>query len=179
MIRQCFECNTGILFNTISLAEVGLDVPTLWPVYKTPTKPVTGPSPHLMEKYLAAIEQSKNGKKDSLVSDIYHETLNESVTSPVLVPEQTEDHFDALAPIYDQLEIAKGWWILEFLPIKVRLLRQNPKRWEKAIRLNMGRFRPVKEDAPMLHWTVQTRMNELGYKIRARMDGESVWQIVA
>lgn len=135
-----------------------------------------------MEKYLTAIKQQSNGmkgKKDPLVADIYHETISDCVTSPELIPEQAEDHFDALAPIFDQLEIAKGWWVLEFWPVKVRVLKQDPKRWEKVVRLNLGRFRVVKEHEPMLHWTVQTRMNELGYKLRARSDPESVWQIVA
>lgn len=34
MIRQCFECDTGILFDMARLAEHGLDVATLWPEYR-------------------------------------------------------------------------------------------------------------------------------------------------
>lgn len=45
MIRQCFECDTGIIFNTAALAEIGLDVHTLWPTYKRQIRPVVGPSP--------------------------------------------------------------------------------------------------------------------------------------
>lgn len=47
MIRQCFECDTGILFNTEMLAEKGLDVHTLYPVYQQLSKPVVGPSPQM------------------------------------------------------------------------------------------------------------------------------------
>lgn len=45
MIRQCFECDTGIIFNTAALAEIGLDVHMLWPWYRPQVKPVVGPSP--------------------------------------------------------------------------------------------------------------------------------------
>jgi hypothetical protein len=184
MIRQCFECNTGIMFDTTSLAEMGLDVPTLWPAYKTPKKPIVGPSPALIEKYGSGlleplIRQSTPEKRQKTleVTDIYNETT-ESVLTPDLIPEQAEDHFDALAPINDQLALAKGWWLLEFWPIKVRVLSKNPERWEKRVRWNMGRFRPIRQREPMLHWTVQTRMAEQGYKVRNLMGSDMMWQIV-
>lgn len=182
MIRQCFECSTGILFNTASLAEVGLDVPTLWPVYKTPKKPFVGPSPALVEKYrsnsnsLAPLTNGTAKPQEEVVTDIYGET-DAHTLAPQLIPEQAEDHFDALAPINDQLVLAKGWWILEFWPIKVRVLKGTPQHWEKKVRCNMGRFRPIREREPKLHWTVQTRMAEQGYKIRNLMDNETIWQI--
>lgn len=190
MMRQCFECNTGIIFNTASLAEVGLDVPTLWPVYKTPKKPFVGPSPALIERYRSnsnSLAPLRNGSTKSttngtiksqepVVTDIYSET-NAQTLAPELIPEQAEDHFDALAPINDQLVLAKGWWVLEFWPIKVRVLKGKPQRWEKKVRCNMGRFRPIREREPKLHWTVQTRMEEQGYKIKNLMDDETTWQI--
>lgn len=53
MIRQCFECNTGIIFNTHRLAEEGLDVHTLWPKYVSLGRPTEAPPKHLKDKYEA------------------------------------------------------------------------------------------------------------------------------
>jgi len=180
MIRQCFECNTGIMFYSGTLVEVGLDVPTLWPVYKTPKKPIVGPSPSLIERYSANstthLARRSTKSKESIITDIYHETNKHSL-APELMPEQAEDHFDALAPINDQLAIAKSWWILELWPIKMRVLRKRPERWEKVFGLNMGRWRPIREREPSMHWTVQTRMKETGYRIRNLTDGETFWGV--
>lgn len=49
MIRQCFECNTGILFSSAALAETGLDVQTLFPIYVPCKKPIVGPGPKALE----------------------------------------------------------------------------------------------------------------------------------
>lgn len=60
MIRQCFECDTGILFDTERLAQLGLDVHGLYPVYTKLDRseldqgggvPVQG----LMRKYTAGV----------------------------------------------------------------------------------------------------------------------------
>ena len=39
--------------------------------------------------------------------------------------EEEEDLFDALSPIYDQLKLAKPWWVLEFLPMKHRMQKED------------------------------------------------------
>jgi hypothetical protein len=104
-----------------------------------------------------------------------HESEKRQLVSDLL-PEQVEDYFDALARINDQLADTKAWWILEFWPVKVRL-QKEPGKWEKVVRLNMGRFRAIREAEPKMHWTVETRMNNTDYKLRNRIDGNTVWQI--
>lgn len=47
------------------------------------------------------------------------------------VSEEEEDLFDALSPIYDQLKLAKPWWVLELLPIKQKMQRENGT-WRKS-----------------------------------------------
>lgn len=74
--------------------------------------------------------------------------------------------------------VAKGWWVLELWPIKVRVQPPNTEGWIKKVRMNLGRFRPVQETDPNLHWTVQHRVQEIGYKVRARMDKNAAWRIV-
>lgn len=194
MIRQCFECDTGILFNTAPLAETGIDVPTVWPVYKALKKPVVGPSPTMVEKYESgelppikrrstALGILRGDEKDHKEKELhFHFSKTEKYTEEMkrrleaeLLPEQVEDHFDAMAPINDQLVQAKGWWILEAWPVKVRIQKETDE-WEKVVRMNLGRYRAIREVEPNLHWTVQMRMNEKGYKIRNRVDKDAIWQ---
>lgn len=192
MIRQCFECNTGILFGTAALAEAGIDVQAVWPVYKTPKKPIVGPSPMMVEQYEAGalpplrqrstalgVDRDKSRKNDAEVFriDISNEAEMRRL-EPDCLPEQVEDHFDAMAPINDQLELAKGWWILEFWPVKLRVQKEDG-RWEKVVRINMGGFRAIQETEPKMHWTVQMRMSDKAYKIRNKVDTNAIWKIAA
>jgi uncharacterized protein (DUF2235 family) len=193
MIRQCFVCNTGILFDTADLAEIGLDVPTLWPVYIKPKRPVVGPSPTIMESYESgvlpplrkrstALGVDKASEKQKKIQERFEKKEAEKRRLQVdldLLPEQVEDHFDAMAPINDQLVQAKGWWVLEAWPVKVRIQKKNTDTWEKVVRMNLGRYRAIREIEPNYHWTVQLRMNDKGYKIQNRVDKDAIWQIVA
>ncbi|RDL35486.1 Uncharacterized protein BP5553_07417 [Venustampulla echinocandica] len=197
MIRQCFECNTGILFGTAALAETGIDVPTVWPVYIPRKKPLVGPSPDMVEQYEAEAlpplrrrstalgvdrelrrGSDDGGIEDHVGTDIFNQDGRRQFQIDLL-PEQVEDHFDAMAPINDQLELAKGWWALEFWPVKVRVLKKKSEEWEKVLRMNMGRFRAIQEEEPKMHWTVQMRMNDKAYKVRNRADTNTIWKIAA
>ena len=184
MLRQCFACDTGILFDTASLAEQGLDVHSLWPVYGPRTVPSFGPPPALMEIY-------ESGKYPSLQlrsalhciasSDSDEDTVRQSSGDPphpsppvkdnrnhqlALLSESNEDHFDALSPINDQLVEAKGWWILELWPVKIRVLARGGEGWEKRVRLNMGRYRAVRHIEPNMHWTVRRMVEEGRYTVK-------------
>jgi len=194
MIRQCFECNTGILFDTASLAETGLDVPMVWPVYIKPKRPVVGPSPTVMESYESGILPPLRKRSTALGvdKDEKQKKIKERVDKKAaenekrrlqvdldLLPEQVEDHFDAIAPINDQLVQAKGWWVLEAWPVKVRVQKKNTDAWEKVVRMNLGRYRAIREIEPAMHWTVELRMREDGYQVRNRVDKDAIWQIAA
>lgn len=188
MLRQCFECKTGIQFSTAALAEAGLDVRTLWPVYQKPEKPVVGPSPRMMAQYeaggLPPLRRRSTAlgvdpdAKDSLVGD-------EKLSSPEalnldLLPEQAEDHFDAMCHINDMLVIARPWWILEVWPVSFQVLKKDSKgreRWEKFVGMNLGRWRAIKDPEPKMHWTVERRIAEKGYKIRNSLGREAVWKV--
>ncbi|KAH7400322.1 hypothetical protein BKA64DRAFT_694829 [Cadophora sp. MPI-SDFR-AT-0126] len=192
MIRQCFECNTGILFSTAALAETGIDVPTVWPVYKQTRKPVVGPSPCTVELYEAGDLPPLERRSTALGVDDEHEEKKETEKEHRsrkrsarprlrsdfdLLPEHVEDHFDAMAPINDQLEQAKGWWALEFWPVKVRVQKKDTEEWEKVVRMNMGRFRAVREVEPLMHWSVEKRIGECEYKIRNVVDKNATWRV--
>jgi len=187
MIRQCFECETGILFTTAALAETGIDMQSVYPVYQIPKKPVVGPSPGTVERYekgllpelVRRVSALGGGKK--VVNGVgTDEAFNDKLEIEIL-PEQVEDHFDALASINDQLVQARGWWILEFWPVKIRVQKRikNEERWVKVIGMNLGRHRAIRDVEPSMHWTVQLRIGDKGYKIRNRVDKEATWGVVA
>ncbi|KAE8446000.1 hypothetical protein EG329_012639 [Mollisiaceae sp. DMI_Dod_QoI] len=213
MIRQCFECNTGILFSSAALAETGLDVQTLFPIYVPCKKPIVGPGPkalelwekgrlpplkrrstalgidehahHLREKGMGNYKSDGIVREEKRRSWLDHDDMfirggdgKPSSFEIDLLPEQVEDYFDSVSPINDMLSIAKAWWILELLPIKVKLLqpatvtpqptskelennseREEKEKWRKAVRMNLGRYRCVEELEPNMHWTVQWRMD--------------------
>jgi len=180
MIRQCFECETGILFTTAMLAENGLDIRSVWPVYQTPKKPVAGPSPRMLELYdkgqVPGLE--KRSAALGVESPLSSKMLgNEEIE---ILPEQVEDHFDALACINDQLVQARGWWILEIWPVTIRVLRKakEGRKWKKVVGMNLGMHRPIRDVEPSMHWTVRMRMEEKKYKVKDRMDPEAIWSVV-
>jgi hypothetical protein len=180
MIRQCFECETGILFTTAMLAENGLDIRSVWPLYQTPKKPVVGPSPRMLELYnkgqVPGLEKRSAalGLESPFISKM---SGNEEIE---ILPEQVEDHFDALACINDQLVQARGWWILEVWPVTIRVLRKakEGRKWKKVVGMNLGMHRPIRDVEPSMHWTVRMRMDEKKYKVKNRMDSEAIWSVV-
>ena len=107
MIRQCFLAKTGIMFHKDTLPKVGLDPSTLFPeVLPRPpaifqdrnvhTIPV--PKPLVVCDDRKAVVYTDGGR---------------------FVNEAEEDLADALSPMYDQLKLAKYWWILEMTPTRI------------------------------------------------------------
>ncbi|KAI4852515.1 hypothetical protein E4T44_01430 [Aureobasidium sp. EXF-8845] len=187
MIRQCFECNTGIIFHTHRLAEEGLDVHMLYPTYHKLERPTVGPSPNTMERYhqgtLAPLPRRStlleaHGDRHDLYTLNIHQDTEKLKLANHWTPEQIEDYFDAIAPFNDQLVQAKFWWILEVWPIKVRIQNKDDDAWVKKVRMNLGRYRGVQEEEPKLHWTVQQRMMETGYKPQVRIGRGAAWRFV-
>lgn len=200
MIRQTFHCNTGITFSTTALAETGLDVHTLWPICKKLPRPRVGPEEDMIQKYnngqleplswrskalerrlkrehdLDDDDDGKHGPEDSdSDSDDERLALKGSWT-----PEQSEDYFDCFAAINDQLAVAKSWWLLECLPIKARVQHEDDgDTWLKKVVMNKGMYRPVREPEPRMHWTVEQRQKEQGYRIKTRVGPSSKWQVVS
>lgn len=181
MIRQAFECDTGIIFKTKVLAEFGLDVHTLWPKYESLPVPSHGPPPSFLEKYdeqlpprsirknkLVPINKRENGE------DFYH---LKSHADEDWTPEQVEDYYDAMCDINDMLEKAPNWWILEFYPVQYKI---PVAPGEAIIRtgMNLGRYRGVEDVRPKVHWTVLHRMQQKGYKIPVRTAKHVSWEIV-
>ncbi|TFK63441.1 hypothetical protein BDN72DRAFT_826641 [Pluteus cervinus] len=57
--------------------------------------------------------------------------------------EEEEELYDALSRIYDQLKAAKGWWILEYLPLTSRYQDPKSKVWVTKTKINRARPRKI------------------------------------
>ena len=181
MIRQVFECNTGIIFKTAVLAEFGLDVHTLWPKYERLSAPAHGPPPSFLEKYEKCLPP-RSVRRSKLVPIDKHENGEhfyhlKSHTDEDWTPEQVEDFYDAMTDLHDQLVKVPNWWILEFWPVQYEVPRAPG---EVSIRtgMNLGRYRGVEDLEPNLHWTVLHRVQHTNYKIKARTAPHTTWRIV-
>ncbi|QRV93686.1 choline transport protein [Ceratobasidium sp. AG-Ba] len=177
MIRECFVNNTGILFHSSELNELGLCPTTLWPVVKIPTPP---------ESKLADTD-GDSGHHDGHAGEATDSTaVNVPLPSPDnIVPNKkirlgsADDEKDALQPIYDQLSIKRTWWILEVLPMRQRYQRHDGT-WVSWFSVNMGGPRLIhgqKRFPTHVHRSVLYRMQETGYKPRAELlrEPEPVW----
>ena len=110
MIRQCFILKTGLLFHKNQFKSIGLDPDTLYP-HVLPRPPLS-PTSSLAHRFDPPINYAKNYK-------------NTIVGEEPFVNEEEEDMLDALAPMYDQLKLAKGWWALECLPSRQRYQKED------------------------------------------------------
>ncbi|KAF8892854.1 hypothetical protein CPB85DRAFT_1230449 [Mucidula mucida] len=89
--------------------------------------------------------------------------------------EEDEDIMDAVCPIFDQLEISKIWWILEYIPAKLRF-QHSDNSWTKAITVNRGRPRFIprqRRDGVKVHRSVKLRMEAEGLNYKPRAEWHS------
>lgn len=110
------------MFNSAALWGIGLDPLTLYPFVRPRPPPLPVGSNYIENQPAKAIpiRVHKYLKKVS-VPDM--ETLIEAAHTPFLGSEEEEEMRDALSPKYDQLKIARTWWVLEILPLKLRYQR--------------------------------------------------------
>ena len=86
-------------------------------------------------KRFSLIDTLKNYTFGSPTSNSSYSESTSSLSSdndaPSL-PEDDEDIYDALCPVYDQLSLVKWWWILEFWPIH-ELKKDKAGEWIKEV----------------------------------------------
>jgi len=162
MIRECFKAKTGIIFDTASFYNIGLDPNTIYPcVLQRPPYLVERAREQVVETpetsswfgwitnvftSAAAAEKKAEAKKASQLS--------------AFVSEEEEELRDALSPKYDQLKLARPWWILELLPVSMRYQKGN-NEWVSYIGINMGKARFIPKQRSLgvkVHRSVQLRM---------------------
>ncbi|KAJ3818280.1 hypothetical protein F5880DRAFT_1685007 [Lentinula raphanica] len=146
MICECFRTNTGIMFHTEGLRSLGLDPDSLW----LEVKPRPEPLP--VTSYLRRIPRNPPPPPSA-------EEIAEAATPSVFKTEEELDLEDALSPIYDQLDLAPGWWVLEFLPVKNKF-HDGTGKFVSEIGCNLGRARriPRQKQGIKIHRSVKMRM---------------------
>lgn len=156
MIRECFKTNSGIMFNTDDMKEIGLDPASLYPIV-LPRPPAIAIEPSLNPKlYIAKIPK----RGPPTITD----EKSEATTEEHVQTEEEADLQDSLAPVYDQLILNRLWWILEIIPLKHRY-QGSQKRWKTWLGCNLGRGRHIARQSSgvKVHRSVKTRM-EAEYK---------------
>jgi hypothetical protein len=126
MIRQCFLAKTGIQFYLKSFKDVGLDPFTLYPI-------VTKRPPALKSSFPTITNVKASGHAaeptDANLTDEPHASPTAVSESP-FKSEEEEELVDAQSKIYDQLQLAKGWWILEILPLRHHVQNRETLDWK-------------------------------------------------
>ena len=166
MIRQCFKQNTGIMFLKDKLEAFHLSPDSLYPTVKERPSPVTMKGKIQPPTRLGPIDTVKGWVK-------YLNPFRSASIDPDTVPhpkdEEEADAIDALAPIYDMLEIKPQMWLIfENMPLKVhdfKLGKYVYKRFNKLPRSLRGPIfvdfaKKVTTQARVrVHRTVLARMN--------------------
>jgi hypothetical protein len=168
MIRECFKTYSGILFNTDGMKDIGLDPATL--------------HPHVLSRPPAITIDPSNSDPKPFISKVpkKEQTPDEKTQASTLELHQTEEQIelvDALAPVWDELALNWGWWILELLPLKQTYQRLDDK-WITWYGWNMGAGRTIphqSENGVRVHRSVKTRLDAQyqdgsKYKPKANLD---------
>ncbi|KXN83390.1 hypothetical protein AN958_01527 [Leucoagaricus sp. SymC.cos] len=154
MIRQTFLTNTGIMFSARGLRKLGLDLDpvTYHPVLKRP--------PALEVPKNTFIQHIPRTNLKRLTIEEYDAQVKEAAEAEAELTEQEVDLKDALSPVYDQLSLARWWWILEMLPIRHHFQKED-NSWTWLIGMNFGRGRHIPRQTKhgvKLHRSVKTRL---------------------
>lgn len=179
MIRECFKANTGIMFHSDLLEQIGLDPGRLWPevLPRPPHLPV--PSDRHVQRIPRPMSEKKAAKE--IVAETLKEKKHESTEH--CATEEEHELNDALSPIYDQLSLVMPWWILELLPLKHKYQRHD-NSWVTTYRMNLGNPRIIprqKTHGVKVHRSVKMRLEALyengsKYAPRARLDhAQTTW----
>ncbi|KAL0959660.1 hypothetical protein HGRIS_011362 [Hohenbuehelia grisea] len=150
MIRECFKTNTGIMFDSEHLRELGLDPGALYPeVLPRPAAKTVG----------TACIQNIPSEPSQPVFLPHYADLDDHLPGHTMTEEDHELH-DALSPVYDQLALAPFWWALELFPIKQRY-QKGDNSWDTYLGFNLGRGRFIpkqKKQGVKVHRSVKMRM---------------------
>ena len=116
MVEQVILSQCGILFDEEALERVGMPlssfpVPQTLPGSEDPSQPM---------KVKTDLSTAHDGVGSLLIEELTSLVVPSSYTAnPPTVPSQqpNPETCDALAPMFDQLQLQKLWWILEIIPL--------------------------------------------------------------
>ena len=122
MIRECFKTKSGIIFQTESLRQIGMDPSMIYPVVlprppalfdDVKTQVIETPPSTSFFSTIVRLFKSSQAKRKAMEKN------------PTFINEEDEELRDALSPKFDQLKLAWFWWILEVLPVSMRYQKAN------------------------------------------------------
>jgi hypothetical protein len=192
MIRECFLAGTGIQFHRSAFSDIGMDPSNLYPFVTSRPAPIPS-TPELVEHANIDAEvderteryedgELKKPDSDNISSTkrpAHHEHTASGVGTSLAnemqadrqavvlqMSEEEEEIRDALTPSFDALQPMSAWWILEFLPIKMRVQNKN-MHWTTRSVINRGgpRAVPASRDEHQIvrvHRSVKLRMDAEG-----------------
>ncbi|KAF8597981.1 hypothetical protein BDV93DRAFT_499142 [Ceratobasidium sp. AG-I] len=154
MIRECFTNNTGILFHSAELEQLGLSPENLWPAVKTPILPTED----IAGSYGSVA--SKSHAAETLPNNVARSAKN-----PFLVSSQSIEAEDALSEMHDKHSI---WWRILGVLQTGRRHHWHGKSWWEWI--TMPSTRVIQEHTPYptyVHRSVLYRKQKLKYRPHA------------
>lgn len=107
MVEHVMQSQCGILFDSDGLARIGLTAPPLSPEI------LPGSDSNGVPPVTSKVETSQDTTDGC--GSAAQELPNEP-DQPTPTPEADPEHSDAIAPLFDELQINKIWWLLEFMP---------------------------------------------------------------
>jgi hypothetical protein len=184
MVRECFKTQTGIMFNSEGLRDIGLDPASLYPIVRP--RPPPFPVENLRLRTQKADKVSLANPAPSTGASTGTMVANAAPTqSPKAMTEEEHELHDALSPVYDQLQLSWSWWVFEVIPMRHRFQR-GINEWVTQVRMNLAapRFIPKQRDNGVkVHRSVKLRMaaqpeeenKTKGYQPRAKLLVEPEW----
>lgn len=124
MIRECFRVNTEIQFHRESFKSIGLDPATLYPFVTPRSEPLKPFSSTVAELRASA------HKAEATEATLTDEAQASPMAASTFQSEEEEELADAISPIYDELKLARGWWILEILPLRHHVQDRKDMSWK-------------------------------------------------
>ncbi|KAI3606442.1 hypothetical protein WG66_009550 [Moniliophthora roreri] len=169
MIRECFDRDSGIMFNAKLLKErLGMEPSELYPIVKDRPDPlkidaradIIEPREDLEPGFFSRVSKFLGfGREQKIQDSNGHLSCSSETTLGRVLPDHELDHADLLCPIYDQLSMK--WWlwgILEVMP----LLRKSPGSIRMRLGINWGHGRVIPEPQGggkvLVHRSVEARM---------------------
>ncbi|KAI6030583.1 hypothetical protein F5J12DRAFT_903043 [Pisolithus orientalis] len=155
MVEQVIASDCGVLFEDEGLQELGI-----------PPRPMPGKAgKNGAEPIASAVKQSDVKDVTSSSDSLVGPSPSTSVADP--------EFKDAIAPLFDELQITKAWWLLEIIPLPFSW-QDDSGRWHERWSIHFGKGRIIPYQRPLFHHTVKLRTDyvPLKYKPRAIYNDE-------
>lgn len=157
MIEQIIVSECGILFEDEELRNLGIIMPV-----KAAENGTTLDTPVI--------------KEPDTVSNLQRCNVGSSGSATRLSSSSDPEFEDAIAPLFDDLQTTKAWWLLEIIPLPWSWQDEDGK-WHVKWSIHLGKGRIIPYKRPKFHHTVKLRMDykPLDYKPRAIYEHNEIY----